>query len=177
MTNQYTRSPSGSDFTQGNKAAPATPESLQLILTCTRILTKKGKQTKAQHIMKKTLEQLQSAMTDMPTYRGTPPVTLFAHAVAEMKPFFEMKSFRRSGKVHQIPAFLSQERQEKIALRWLLQAARQRQGTAKTPLHVALTTEILQALKNQGPVIQKRQEIHRLAEVNRGFLHYRWWSP
>ena len=66
---------------------------------------------------------------------------------------------------------VTQDRQESLAMRWILSFARGRKGV---PMHVALANEIKEAAKNQGSAVRRRDETHKMAQANRAFAHFRW---
>ena len=99
------------------------------------------------------------------------PLEVLNRAVENAKPRVEVKSRRVGGATYQVPLEVPIERQEALAMRWLVNAARSRKGT---PMHVALGNEIKDASSNQGGVIRKRDEVHKMAQANRAFAHFRW---
>ncbi|MCB1065320.1 MAG: 30S ribosomal protein S7 [Verrucomicrobiae bacterium] len=99
------------------------------------------------------------------------PLEVLIRAVENAKPRVEVKSRRVGGATYQVPLEVAIERQEALAMRWLVNASRARKGT---PMHVALGNEIRDASSNQGGVIRKRDEVHKMAQANRAFAHFRW---
>ncbi|MEM7385217.1 MAG: 30S ribosomal protein S7 [Verrucomicrobiota bacterium] len=99
------------------------------------------------------------------------PLEVLNRAIENAKPRVEVKSRRVGGATYQVPLEVSQSRQESLAMRWILNAARSRRGT---PMHIALANEIQDAAKNQGSVVRKRDETHKMAQANRAFAHFRW---
>ncbi|HRQ87286.1 MAG TPA: 30S ribosomal protein S7 [Bacteroidia bacterium] len=99
------------------------------------------------------------------------PVEVLNRAVENAKPRVEVKSRRVGGATYQVPLEVSIDRQEALAMRWIVNAARSRRGT---PMHIALANEIRDASTNQGVVIRKRDETHKMAQANRAFAHFRW---
>jgi len=99
------------------------------------------------------------------------PLEVLNRAVENAKPRVEVKSRRVGGATYQVPLEVALGRQESLAMRWLVNAARGRKGTA---MHVALSNEIRDASSNQGGVIRKRDEVHKMAQANRAFAHFRW---
>ena len=98
------------------------------------------------------------------------PLEVLIRAVENAKPRVEVKSRRVGGATYQVPLEVAIERQEALAMRWLVNASRARKGT---PMHVALGNEIRDASSNQGGVIRKRDEVHKMAQANRAFAHFR----
>lgn len=99
------------------------------------------------------------------------PLEVLNRAVENAKPRVEVKSRRVGGATYQVPLEVAVDRQESLAMRWLVTAARAKKGT---PMHVALANEIRDASSNQGGVIRKRDEVHKMAQANRAFAHFRW---
>ena len=99
------------------------------------------------------------------------PLEIVTRAIENSKPRVEVKSRRVGGATYQVPMEISVERQESLAMRWLVGSARGRRGT---PMHVALGNEIKDAAANQGSVVRKKDETHKMAQANRAFAHLRW---
>ena len=99
------------------------------------------------------------------------PVEVLNRAVENAKPRVEVKSRRVGGATYQVPLEGSLDRQEALAMRWIVNAARSRRGT---PMHIALANEIRDASTNQGVVVRKRDETHKMAQANSAFAHFRW---
>lgn len=99
------------------------------------------------------------------------PVEVLNRAVENAKPRVEVKSRRVGGATYQVPLEVSLDRQESLAMRWIVNAARTKRGT---PMHIALANEIKDASTNQGVVVRKRDETHKMAQANRAFAHFRW---
>ncbi len=99
------------------------------------------------------------------------PLEILNRAVENAKPRVEVKSRRVGGATYQVPLEVDPDRQESLAMRWLVSAARGRRGI---PMHVALATEIKDASSNSGNVVRKRDDTHKMAQANRAFAHFRW---
>ncbi len=99
------------------------------------------------------------------------PVEVLNRAVENAKPRVEVKSRRVGGATYQVPLEVSLDRQEALAMRWIVNAARSRRGT---PMHIALANDIRDASTNHGVVVRKRDETHKMAQANRAFAHFRW---
>lgn len=99
------------------------------------------------------------------------PLEVLSRAVENAKPRVEVKSRRVGGATYQVPLEVAPERQEALAMRWMVTAARKRKGI---PMHIALANEIRDAATNTGSVIRKRDETHKMAQANRAFAHFRW---
>ena len=99
------------------------------------------------------------------------PLEVVTRAIENSKPRVEVKSRRVGGATYQVPLEVAIERSESLALRWIVSYARGRKGT---PMHVALGNEIKDAANNQGSTVRKRDDVHKMAQANRAFAHFRW---
>ncbi len=99
------------------------------------------------------------------------PLDVLQTALENVKPRLEVKSRRVGGANYQVPVEVSTDRQEALAMRWMIQYAGGRKGTAMTD---ALAAEILDASNNTGASVKKREDTHKMAQANRAFAHYRW---
>ena len=99
------------------------------------------------------------------------PLDVLQTALENVKPRLEVKSRRVGGANYQVPVEVSFDRQEALAMRWMIQYAGARKGTAMT---VALAAEILDASNNTGASVKKREVTHKMAQANSAFAHYRW---
>ena len=99
------------------------------------------------------------------------PLEVLTRSVENAKPRVEVKSRRVGGATYQVPLEVATGRQESLAIRWLVSFARARRGV---PMHVALANEIRDAASNSGSAVRKRDEMHKTAQANRAFAHFRW---
>ncbi|MBU6399544.1 MAG: 30S ribosomal protein S7 [Verrucomicrobia bacterium] len=99
------------------------------------------------------------------------PLEILQRAVDNAKPRLEVKARRVGGATYQVPLEVSTDRQTSLAVRWLVGFADARKGT---PLKDALAAEILDAYQGQGNAIRKRDEVHKMAQANKAFAHFRW---
>jgi small subunit ribosomal protein S7 len=99
------------------------------------------------------------------------PLEIIQAAMDNVKPKLEVKSRRVGGANYQVPVEVSHDRQEALALRWMIDFAGNRKGTGITD---ALAAEILDASNNTGAAVKKREDMHKMAQANRAFAHYRW---
>ncbi|GAA5482354.1 30S ribosomal protein S7 [Haloferula sargassicola] len=99
------------------------------------------------------------------------PLEVVTRAIENAKPRVEVKSRRVGGATYQVPLEVAADRSESLALRWIVGYARNRKGT---PMHVALANEIKDAANNQGSSVRKRDDVHKMAQANRAFAHFRW---
>ena len=123
-----------------------------------------GKKTVAQNIV-------YTAMEGTRTKTGVDPVQTLKRALDNVRPALEVKSRRVGGATYQVPVEISFERQESLALRWIVDAATGRKGTT---MKDALAAEIIDAYNNTGSVVKKKEDTHKMAQANRAFAHLRW---
>jgi len=99
------------------------------------------------------------------------PLKVFKRAIENCQPMVEVKSRRVGGANYQVPVEVRPERRISLAMRWLVSFARDRSGRS---LVEKLANEILEASHNRGSAIKKRDDVHRMADANKAFAHYRW---
>jgi small subunit ribosomal protein S7 len=99
------------------------------------------------------------------------PVEVFHEALDNVKPSVEVRSRRVGGATYQVPVQIEGQRRQSLAIRWLLQSARARNGKS---MQEKLANELLDAANNTGATIKRREDTHRMAEANRAFAHYRF---
>ena len=124
-----------------------------------------GKRSLAQRIVYAAIERANEG-TDT-----VDPLEVITRAVENSKPRVEVKSRRVGGATYQVPLEVDANRSESLAMRWLVNYARNRKGT---PMHVALSNEIKDAANNQGAAVRKRDDVHKMAQANRAFAHFRF---
>ena len=103
---------------------------------------------------------------------GSSAIEVFTTAIENVKPVLETKGRRVGGATYQVPMEIRPERRQTLAIRWLVFFARKRNGERKMEEKVA--GEILDAYNNTGASIKRRDEMHRMAEANKAFAHYKW---
>ena len=103
---------------------------------------------------------------------GSNAIDVFTTAIENVKPVLETKGRRVGGATYQVPMEIRPERRQTLAIRWLVFFARKRNGERKMEEKVA--GEILDAYNNTGASIKRRDEMHRMAEANKAFAHYKW---
>ena len=96
---------------------------------------------------------------------------VFEQAVRNATPSLEVRSRRVGGATYQVPTEVRPERRMALAIRWLISGARARGGR---PMAQRLSQELMEASRNQGSAVKRREDLHRMAEANRAFAHYRW---
>lgn len=99
------------------------------------------------------------------------PVEVFNKAIANIKPVLEVKSRRVGGANYQVPIEVREDRSQALGLRWLVNYARLRGGKGMAE---NLANEIIDASNGVGAAVKKREDVHKMAEANKAFAHYRW---
>ncbi len=127
-------------------------------------VTREGKKTTAERIF-------YGALGIIAERTGDDPVKVFKRAVENTRPQVEVKSRRVGGSTYQVPIEVNNERQQSLAIRWLINFANSRHEKTMTE---RLAGEFLDAASNRGGAIKKRDDTHRMAEANKAFAHYRW---
>jgi small subunit ribosomal protein S7 len=124
-----------------------------------------GKKTTAQRIVYGAFEHIAEKMPQ------SSPVEVLQKAVDNAKPRIETKARRVGGATYQVPLEVTPDRQVSLAMRWLVDFADARKGT---PMGQALAGEIIEAYQAQGNAIRKRDDVHKMAQANKAFAHFRW---
>ncbi|MEK7519598.1 MAG: 30S ribosomal protein S7 [Patescibacteria group bacterium] len=99
------------------------------------------------------------------------PLEVFEQALQNASPLLEVKSKRIGGATYQIPREVKGERKLTLAFRWIIQAAKSKKGK---PMREKLSQELIDASKNMGAAVKKKEDTHRMAEANRAFAHFKW---
>ena len=102
---------------------------------------------------------------------SVPALEVVKTAVDHVKPALEVKSRRVGGSTYQVPVEVRYERRQALAIRWLIQNAAGRGGKS---MQAKLAAELLDAFQNRGGAVRKREDVHRMADANKAFAHYRW---
>ncbi len=123
-----------------------------------------GKKSTAQGIFYESMQKLQDK-------GGDEALKLFKKAVENCKPLLEVKTRRVGGANYQVPVEVNPDRRTSLAIRWILTYSRARGEKGMTD---KLTNELLDAANNRGASIKKKEDVHRMAEANKAFAHYRW---
>jgi small subunit ribosomal protein S7 len=123
-----------------------------------------GKKSTAQGIFYESMEKLGQK-------GGDEPLKLFKKAVENCKPLLEVKTRRVGGANYQVPVEVNPDRRTSLAIRWILTYSR---GRAEKGMVDKLTNELLDAANGRGAAIKKKEDVHRMAEANKAFAHYRW---
>jgi small subunit ribosomal protein S7 len=123
-----------------------------------------GKKNVAQGIFYESMDKIKERS-------GDDPLKLFKKAVENAKPMLEVKTRRVGGANYQVPVEVSQNRRTSLALRWIIGQARSR---PEKGMPERLANELLDAANLRGGAIKKKDDVHRMAEANKAFAHYRW---
>lgn len=127
-------------------------------------LMKCGKKSKAEQVFYGAMDYIENRVK-------SDPLAVFRRALDNVKPQVEVKSRRVGGATYQVPIEVRYERQQALAIRWLLKSARAR---AEKGMIAKLANEIIDAFNKRGAAVKKREDTHRMAEANKAFAHYRW---
>jgi small subunit ribosomal protein S7 len=128
------------------------------------VLMQAGKKSVAERIIYGALEQIKKKSSK-------DPLEVFNQAVNNVKPMVEVKSRRVGGANYQVPVEVPQNRRTALAIRWILTGARSRPDKG---MPERLANELLDAANLRGGAIKKKDDVHRMAEANKAFAHYRW---
>jgi small subunit ribosomal protein S7 len=123
-----------------------------------------GKRSTAEGIFYEALTRLQQK-------GGDEAIKLFKKAVENCKPLLEVKTRRVGGANYQVPVEVNADRRTSLAIRWLISYSR---GRSEKGMIDKLSNELLDAANNRGAAIKKKEDVHRMAEANKAFAHYRW---
>ncbi len=127
-------------------------------------LMERGKKSTAEQIFYAALESLAEKTKE-------DAIRAFEKAVDNVRPHVEVKARRVGGATYQVPVEVRPRRQISLAIRWLVTQSRARGEKGMT---LKLTNELLDAFNNRGGAVKKREDVHRMAEANKAFAHYRW---
>ena len=135
-----------------------------LVTALANKVLKEGKRSLAEHIVYGALEGCREKT-------GNDPVITLKRALDNVKPTLEVKSRRVGGATYQVPVEVRSVRRQALGIRWIISAARDRNEKTMTE---RLSAELLDASNNRGNAVKKREDVHKMAEANRAFSHYRW---
>ncbi len=123
-----------------------------------------GKKGVAERVFYKSLDLIQEK-------KGDDALKIFRQALENAKPLLEVRSRRVGGANYQVPVEVKAERRVALAMKWLINYARER---GEHSMEERLAGEVMDAFDNKGGAIKKREDVHKMAEANRAFAHYRW---
>jgi small subunit ribosomal protein S7 len=124
-----------------------------------------GKKTVAQRIFYDALDLVSKRVKDVP------PIEVFEKAIQNVKPNVEVRSKRVGGSNYQVPMPVNRKRQQSLAIRWVLEAARAKKGK---PMATRLAGELVDAFQLTGAAVTKRENVHKMADANKAFAHFAW---
>jgi small subunit ribosomal protein S7 len=124
-----------------------------------------GKKSTAQRVFYDALGVIGEKIKDVE------PIAVFTQALENVKPNIEVRSKRVGGASYQVPMQVSRNRQQSLAIRWILGSCREKKGQ---PMHQKLANELVAAYNREGPAMTKRENVHRMAEANKAFAHFAW---
>jgi small subunit ribosomal protein S7 len=124
-----------------------------------------GKKSVAQQVFYDALEVIKEKIPDKE------PIEVFHGAVENVKPYIEVRSRRVGGAAYQVPMQVNKNRQQSLAIRWILGACREKKGR---PMYLKLSDEFLAAYNREGTAYTKRENVHRMADANKAFAHFAW---
>jgi small subunit ribosomal protein S7 len=124
-----------------------------------------GKKSVAQDVFYSALDVIKEKMPDKD------PIEVFTTAVENVKPFIEVRSRRVGGAAYQVPMQVNRNRQQSLAIRWILGATREKKGR---PMYLKLAEELSAAYNKEGAAYTKRENVHRMADANKAFAHFAW---
>ncbi len=125
-----------------------------------------GKKAVAERVFYDAMDEIQKRTNGAPT-----ALEVFEKALDNVRPEFEVRSKRVGGANYQVPMSVNKKRQQSLAFRWIINAARDEKGR---PMHLRLAKELMDASKNEGKAVQTREQTHRMAEANKAFAHFAW---
>jgi len=137
----------------------------KLITRFVNVIMEKGKRSLAEDIMYNAMDIVTKKTGD------TNSLEVLQKAIDNVRPLLEIKPRRVGGATYQVPIEVKSDRGTSIAMRWLRDFARQKKGK---PMDEKLADELVDAFKSQGSAMKKREDMHRMAEANKAFAHYRW---
>ena len=139
----------------------------QLLAKFMNMIMNDGKKSVAERIIYGALDRI----SEKESQEGAKSLELLEQALENVKPMVEVKSRRVGGATYQVPIEVRPVRRQTLAMRWLIDAARQR--SEKSMAH-RLAHELMDAADNRGTAVKKKEDTHRMAEANKAFSHYRW---
>ncbi len=147
-----------------HRAGPDAKFGSVLVQVMINKVMKDGKKSVAERIVYEAMDLIAERTKEEPRH-------VFEQAMRNAMPVLEVRPRRVGGATYQIPLEVRPARQTSLSMRWILTAARGRSGR---PMAERLATELIDAYREQGTAIKKREDTHRMAEANKAFVHYRW---
>lgn len=137
-----------------------------LVTRLTNRIMKAGKKGVAQRLVYHAFEEIKK--------KGQDPLQVLEQAITNVSPRMEVRPRRVGGASYQVPMEVRGDRRVSLAIRWLIAAAKNRSSKEYKSFDQKLVAELLDASQNQGEAIKKRDQMHRMAEANKAFAHFRW---
>ena len=119
-------------------------------------------------------KQVYSALELIKEKTKQEPLEVLTQAIEKVRPSLEVRPRRVGGASYQVPIPVKGDRRESLAIRWLIKAARSRPNKQYHHFYEKLAAEIIDAQEAQGEAVKKKENIHKVAEANRAFAHFRW---
>nr|YP_009720808.1 ribosomal protein S7 [Ostreobium quekettii]QGQ62020.1 ribosomal protein S7 [Ostreobium quekettii] len=142
-------------------------------------IMKNGEKDKAYKILYKTLNIIMLTVLQAhklrTMYSKLTATSIVLQAINNVKPSLEVRKVRKSGRTILIPRIVPTTRQEVLAIRWIIESARQNKRKSRLSFSECLALELFYAFQKKGQARQKRDELHKIAQANRAFLRFRWW--
>ena len=148
---------------QKRKLTPDAIYNSELITRFTNRVMQRGKKNTARRIVYGAFNLIQED--------GTDPMEIFGQAMRNATPLLQVRPRRVGGASYQVPVEVREDRGAALAMRWIIDAARARGGS---PMVSKLAAELTDAARGQGNAVRRREELHRIADANKAFAHYRW---
>ena len=123
-----------------------------------------GRKTTAERIVYDAIDKLKTKSKEE-------PIKIFYEAINNLRPTVEVRSRRVGGATYQVPVEVRSKRAQALAIRWLISASRKRKDKLMTD---KILNEIFDASQNKGSAIKKKEDVHKMAESNKAFAHFRW---
>ena len=124
-----------------------------------------GKKATAQRVVYGALKIIETRVKDQK------PIEVFENALNNVKPNIEVRSRRVGGANYQVPMAVGRKRQQSLAIRWVIEAARAKSGRA---MHERLADQIMAAARKEGDAMTTRENVHKMADANKAFAHFAW---
>jgi small subunit ribosomal protein S7 len=145
------------------EVAPDSKYNSQVIMKFINCMMLQGRKETAEAIVYDALAVIEK--------QGKDPIATLKLAMENIKPLLELKTRRIGGANYQIPVEVAPERRQSLAIRWLINAVRERK---EKKTYERFANEVLAAANNQGGAVKKKEDTHKMAEANKAFAHYRW---
>ena len=186
MNNQVNHKQKNFHNLLSSSSSPSSSTRFDLFITkLTHLIMKDGKKLKASRILLTMLSIVHKKIKKEAEKKNTSSqkenivnqtlLSVISQDIENVTPSLEVRKVRVSGSTYLVPAVLSKKKQETLALKWLVEAAKKKQSNVNLDFSTCLADEILDASRKLGQARQKREELHRLAQMNRAYIRYRWW--